>query len=210
MQDQLQYWDNAHKNQNLHSHSLKQTSFAEEVNQAIPKQSKILELGCGEGNDSAFFAEQGHFVTDTDFSDIVIEKNRKRWSNSNLNFKVQDISQPLKYADKTFDVVYARLSLHYFTDEITRKIFIEIKRVLKDNGSFCFMCKEVNDSLYGNGTEVEADMFELDGHVRHFFSEEYVRELLNIANFQIISIDKGHGQLYEHTSTFIKVVAKKA
>ncbi len=209
MQDQRQLWDNAHTNLGLHVHSLRQTQFAEEVEATIPKASTILELGCGEGNDSAYFAKQGHAVVATDFSDVVIEQNHERWSQTNLLFKVQDTSEHLQYDDNSFGVVYARLSLHYSTDEITQKIFAEINRVLKPDGYLCFICKEVSDAIYGKGTQIESDMFELDGHVRHFFSEVYARKLLSDIGFRIESLTKGQEKIYERQSAFIKIIARK-
>lgn len=209
MQDQLQYWNDAHSKRQLHAHSLKQTSFAEEVNKAIPAKSTILELGCGEGNDSIYFAEQGHTVEATDFSPTVIDKNRISLPHDNLHFSVQDISARLRYDDGSFGVVYARLSLHYFTDEVTRKIFKEIARVLKPDGYLCFMCKSIDDKLYGQGKQLEADMFELNGHVRHFFSENYARELLAANGFKIETIEKSEGKLYWREAAFIKIVAKR-
>ena len=210
MNDQLSLWNHAHKNQYLHAHSLKQTQFAEEINAILPPHASILELGCGEGNDSSYFAGQGHTVTATDFSQIAIEQNQKRWSNPNVRFADQDISQPLNYADESFDAVYARLSLHYFTNEVTRKIFTEVARVLKPGGCLAFMCKEVHDPIYGKGMEIEPDMFELDGHVRHFFSKEYATGLLASANLSPESTEVGKEQIYERMSAFIKVVAKRA
>lgn len=209
MKDQLEHWNNAHKNQWLHAHSQKQTAFAEEVNQAIPANASILELGCGEGNDSVYFAQAGHEITATDFSNVVIEQNRERYHHPQLQFEVQDISQQLKFADNSFDVVYARLSLHYFPDTTTRKIFKEIKDVLRPGGSLYFMCKATGDAIYGKGEELEPDMYELDGHVRHFFSEAYVRSLLGEAGLALRNMELGEELVYDRQSAFIKVKAQK-
>ena len=209
MQDQQKLWNKNHANQRLHAHSQKQTAFAEETNSLIPAHSTILELGCGEGNDCIYFANQGHSITATDFSDVVIAQNKERWSNPNLTFGIQDTSAPLGFGDKAFDVIYARLSLHYFDDKTTHKIFDEINRVLRPNGYISFMCKGVNDSIYGKGTKIETDMFELDGHVRHFFSEQYVRKLLGLHDFTAESIATGKEQIYDKVSAFIKVFARK-
>ena len=209
MQDQLRYWDDAHAKRELYASSLSQTSFAEEVNALIPPRTTILELGCGEGNDSIYFAEQGHIVEATDFSNTVIDNDRKSLAHANLSFNIQDIGQPLRYPDNSFSVVYARLSLHYFTNKATQKIFREISRVIKPGGHLCFMCKSVEDVLYGQGIRIEADMFEINGHVRHFFSEDYSKELLVNNNFEIRSISSGRGKLYWRQSAFIKVIAKK-
>lgn len=209
MKDQLAHWNNAHKEQWLHEHSAKQTVFAEEIQSKISPQASILELGCGEGNDSIFFAENGHAITATDFSDIAIEQNKERWSDPKLTFVAQDISQPLQFADASFDVVYARLSLHYFTDEITQRAFREIARVLKPGGTLCFMCKSTNDHIYGQGEKIEDDMYELKGHVRHFFSPQYAAKLLANAQLQQTEVQTGEEQIYDRQSGFIKVIATK-
>lgn len=209
MKDQLEHWNNAHSKQWLHRHSSQKTAFAEEVSIQLSPNSKILELGCGEGNDSIYFAELGHEIVATDFSDIVIEQNKKRWTATNLTFKVQDITNPFEFEGSEFDAVYARLSLHYFTDEATQEIFREINRVLKPGGKLVFMCKSTDDSIYGQGSQIEADMYELDGHVRHFFSEEYATKKLSEAGLSLVNIKSGEEQIYDRQSAFIKVVAIK-
>jgi ubiquinone/menaquinone biosynthesis C-methylase UbiE len=209
MKDQLAHWNNAHAEQWLHKHSTEKTTYAEEINDQMSVNSTVLELGCGEGNDSIYFAEQGHIVSATDFSDIAIGQNKKRWMHSNLTFKVQDIRQPFQFDDASFDIVYARLSLHYFTDETTKNIFREIARVLRPGGILCFMCKSTDDHIYGQGEKIENDMYERDGHVRHFFSKKYVLELLDEVKLHKESIQTGEEMIYDRQSAFIKVVAKK-
>jgi ubiquinone/menaquinone biosynthesis C-methylase UbiE len=209
MKDQREHWNNAHKEQWLHAHSQHQTEFAEEVQKHLPTHAKILELGCGEGNDSVYFAALGHEVTATDFSDVAISQNKERYSNKNLHFEEQDMSQSFSFSDESFDAVYARLSLHYFTDNVTQVLFREISRVLKPNGTLYFMCKAVGDPIYGKGQQIEPDMFELDGHVRHFFSEEYVAQLLNHAGLTSESVITGEEVIYDRQSAFIKVLARK-
>lgn len=208
MNDQKQFWNEAHKNKILASHSTRQTSFAEEVNSVIPPNSNILELGCGEGNDSIYFAEHGHEVIATDFADVLIEQNQERYKNPKLQFVSQDTSKPFAFGDEQFDVVYARLSLHYFSDDKTRQVFAEIARVLKPGGRLCLMCKSTEDNLYGKGKELEADMYEFDGHVRHFFSEDYTKDVLS-RNFSIDSLRSGQDDLYGRTSSFIQAIGLK-
>lgn len=80
-------------------------------------------------------------------------------------------------------------------------------RVLKHDASLYFMCKSTDDTIYGKGTEIEKDMYELDGHVRHFFSEEYANKLLTESGFELISILKGQERLYDRVSAYIQVRA---
>ena len=123
--NQKQYWNNAHRNNKIEAYTNTPSEFAKEVIAYFPKNSKIIELGCGLGNDSVFFSQNGHSILSTDFSEIAIinNKNRSEWVN-NLIFEVLDISKPMKLDNCQFDIVYARLSLHYFPDK-QREFFLK-------------------------------------------------------------------------------------
>lgn len=205
MKSQKNIWDGAHKKGLVKDNN---SGFAGEVSKLLNINSNILELGCGVGADAAFFAKGAHQVIATDFSKTAIERNIKNYKNiPGLKFKVLDMEKEFEFSDSEFDLVYARLSLHYFTDFVTRKIFSEIRRVLKPGGILAFICKSPDDPLYGKGDKIEKDMFEAD-HVRHFFSEEYVKDLLS-SGFEIKEIEKGEDVFYSKRSAFIKVIAKK-
>lgn len=208
MKDQNHYWNEFHQAGRIDSFAGKPTEFALEVMKMLPKSMKILELGCGLGNDSIAFANSGHIVTAIDFSEVVIVKNSERFKKiQNLNFIVADMSTALSFDTRQFDVVYARLALHYFTDEVTRRIIYDIQNLLTDTGYFCFMCKSIDDPLYDQGVEIEKDMFENRGHVRHFFSEDYVKSLLG-NNFKIIIMESRKEMIYGSKSAYVKVISK--
>jgi len=207
--DQRKHWNELHAKNTLKTYSNKPTDFAQEVIQLFPLESKVLDLGCGLGNDSFYFAQSGHDVIGIDFSEEAIKQNKEKYNSIQaLTFAVSDISKPLSFSDNIFDVVYARLSLHYFTDRVTRKIFSEIGRVLKQNGLFCFLCKSIGDPICGQGTKIEKDMFELDGHIRHFFNDEYITDLLKNM-FKILKVESGEENFYGKKSAYIKVIARR-
>lgn len=206
--NQKLHWNKLHQNKSLEKYSYQPTNFAKEVIKLFPNNANILELGCGLGNDAIFFAQNGHFVLATDVSDEVIRQNQFRRDNPNLNFKVMDISKKFPKHDAEFNVVYARLSLHYFFDSVTKKIFKEISRVLKPNGILCFMCRSTNDPLCGQGQRIEKDMFIDKEHIRHFFDKDYTKEC-SYENFKIEKIKSVHGDLYGKESGYLKVVARK-
>ncbi len=207
MNNQRAHWDKIHEDGEL-SHYKNPSDFANEVLKNLKPNSKILELGCGVGNDSIAFANSGHSIIATDFSNTAIKKNKERFDNINLEFKIFDISNKFPFEENTFDLVYARLSLHYFKDQTTKMIFAEIRRVLKPNGKLAFICKSTKDPLYGKGTEIEQDMFEYEGHIRHFFSEDYTND--SIKNlFEINLLESGQDKFYGRKSSYVKVIAKK-
>lgn len=208
MDKQKSYWDNLHKIGKVDHYTDELSSFAEKVNDIIPQNSKILELGCGVGDDSYYFAKEGHRILATDVSDLAIEKNKKRFQHKNLTFKDLNIENLRSIPNDKFDVIYARLSLHYFTDAVTKKIFKEISRILKTGGHFCFVVKSPQDIKYGKGTEIEKDMYNDNGHIRHFFSEEYAKECLG-NEFEVATIQSGEEKFYKEISAFVSVIGRK-
>ena len=57
----------------------KPTIFAEWVAQYLPKEGSMLELGCGQGQDSRFFADKGFILDALDFSfEGLIGTGRRR------------------------------------------------------------------------------------------------------------------------------------
>jgi SAM-dependent methyltransferase len=149
----------------------------------------------------------GHRVLGTDFSESVIAENQARYSKvAGLTFQTMTIAAPLPLADNEFDVIYAHLSLHYLPDLETQHVFRELQRVLRPGGILAFLCKSIGDPLYGKGSTIEPDMFDLNGHVRHFFSEEYARGLMK-GLFDIAELSLGEADFYQHPSAFVSVIA---
>jgi SAM-dependent methyltransferase len=207
--NQQHLWDSIHKTGKLEAYSHQPSELATEVAALLPAQAKIVEIGCGVGSDAAFFARLGHTIIATDFSEVVIARNAECYKNiSNLIFQVVDISKSLPLQTGEFDAIYARLSLHYFPDVIIRNIFREIHRCLKPDGLLAFMCKSMGDRLYGQGQKIEEDMFIKDGHVRHFFSEDYAKSCLE-GKFNLVKIQTNLEDLYGKQSSAITVIARR-
>jgi ubiquinone/menaquinone biosynthesis C-methylase UbiE len=204
--DQHDLWSGIHgRNPEIREHG---SGFASECLERLGPGSHILELGCGAGNDAAAFAGAGHTVIATDFVESAIAANRQRHGHiSNLSFRTMRSDEPFPFADEAFNAVYAHLSLHYFPHDITTAIFAEIRGVLNPGGRVMFACKSPQDPLYGKGVEIEPDMFELNGHIRHFFSEAYARDLL-ADGFTDIEIAAHEGKLYGGPSVWITVIAR--
>ena len=208
MSEQRSHWDTLHRRRQASTLTDVPTAFARECAALIDRPSAILELGCGAGQDAAYLADRGHTVWATDFSEVVIAANRERYrGRPNLHFRVLNIGQPLPFDRGTFDVVYAHLSLHYLPDALTRRAFREIHQVLRPRGQLFFLCKSVDDPLYGLGRPIESDMFEHEGHVRHFFSEDYAISCLG-ADFEVVQIEQGRDRSDGKPWAFVKVSAQ--
>ena len=208
MQDQRRWWDRDYQRLRP-ARETEASRFAVRVAGMLLPGSTLLELGCGLGDDGAYFARAGHRVLAADFAPAALAGARREHAGaSGPDFLLLDMSAPLPFRDRCCDAVYARLSLHYFTDDVTRSIFAEIQWVLRPGGLLAFICKSTDDPLYGQGAAVGPDMFLLHGKVRHFFSEAYARGLFS-SGFHIAELSSGPEEVYGGMSDIVTAIARR-
>ena len=95
-----------------------------------------------------------------------------------IEFAVLDMTASFPYKANSYDAVFANLWLHYYEHDTTKAIAGEIGRVVRDRGIEAIACKSW-DSLHIKDLRVAADIFTSpDGQTLHFFSREYMLELL--------------------------------
>ena len=164
-----------------------------------------LDLGCGIGQFTKWFMDNGYKVVSSDISNIALEKVRE----FNSNVVRADMREKLPFNDNEFDVVFANLSIHYFSDSDTKKLMSEIKRILKKDGLFI---GSVNGIQGLDGIKATAEV--LDHHFYlnknkyiRLFDFEDVKNYLNI--FDIVKIDERETIRFEHKKTYIVFIAKK-
>lgn len=95
---------------------------------------RILELGCGAGEASVYFAKQGADVVATDISNGMLKLVAEVANRHNVAVQTSKcLSDDLPFEDGTFDIVYAANLLHHVELEPT---LVEVRRVLKKGGVF--------------------------------------------------------------------------
>jgi SAM-dependent methyltransferase len=94
------------------------------------------------------------------------------------------MARPLPFPDGTFDAVMSNVALHMFPDSVTRSVFAEIRRLIRPGGLFLFHVNAIEDRPLRArwrpvARELDQDfVMEETGQTMHFFSEPYLRELL--------------------------------
>ncbi|EPY2277516.1 class I SAM-dependent methyltransferase [Clostridium sporogenes] len=103
------------------------------------KNIKILEVGCGAGNNLWFAAREGFNVTGVDISKSAIDYAKRRFNDENLlgNFIVGNFNK-LPFNSETFDLVIDRAALTYLNLYECKTAIDEINRVLKFGGKLFF------------------------------------------------------------------------
>jgi SAM-dependent methyltransferase len=92
---------------------------------------RILDAGCGSGPLFAALRDQGAILTGIDSSAGMLDCARQRLG-PDADLRVADLTQPLPFADASFDDVIASLVLHYFQD--WGPTLAEMRRVLRTGG----------------------------------------------------------------------------
>nr|WP_052464843.1 class I SAM-dependent methyltransferase [Geoalkalibacter subterraneus] len=100
---------------------------------------EVLELGCGQGRDTFYFARNNLRVTALDYAETAVATLREKAAAAGLSASIDvcayDVRQPLSFADASFDACYSHmlLCMDLATDEIAF-ILGEIRRVLRPGG----------------------------------------------------------------------------
>ena len=156
--------------------------------------SNIIELGAGLGRDTIFFAQNGIYVHAIDYSLSATNIIKKRSEENNLEkfIKVQnyDIRQKLNFDNQSFQACYSHmLFCMALTNQNLKDLNKEIGRILKKDGINIYTVRNQTDGDFKKGVHRGEDMYEMNGFIVHYFSENKVKKLLdgfinlNIENF---------------------------
>ena len=157
------------------------------------KINNIIELGAGLGRDSIFFAKNNIKIQALDYSssgiEIINHKIKKDNLSNYISTKLFDVREKLPFKDNSIDACYSHmLYCMALTIADLQKLNNEIHRILKPNGLNIYTVRHTNDGDYKNGKHIGEDLYENDGFIVHYFSEEKVNSLLN--GFKNITLEK--------------------
>ena len=157
------------------------------------KINNIIELGAGLGRDSIFFARNNIKIQALDYSSsgikIINHKIKKNNLSNYISTKLFDVREKLPFKDNSIDACYSHmLYCMALTIADLQKLNNEIHRILKPNGLNIYTVRHTNDGDYKNGKHIGEDLYENDGFIVHYFSEEKVNSLLN--GFKNITLEK--------------------
>jgi len=176
-----EYWIRYYQN-------LQPTSFAKFCLTYMPRNGKIIDLGCGNGRDSYFFGGQSNIkcVCGVDFAYEPDEKRHTHFSNISL--------EELLFAKCLDWTVYSRFFLHSITKP-------QIRRLIKwSTNMFMAEFRDASDvpTLYTT-------------HKRTKVDGKWVKQLLINNGFEILYYKKGRNMAKYKTENpiCVRVIARK-
>lgn len=133
--DDKNYWKNYYQ-KHLSDNKEKESLFASFcLENFFQEGSKLIELGCGNGRDSVYFAKHGINTLGIDQCENIIDFLNQKYKSENLNFQSGDFTA-LKDVKEKFDIVYSRFTLHSINAKQEKLVFDWVKSNLRMGGGF--------------------------------------------------------------------------
>lgn len=175
MEKEYNTLDYYNKNAKLYFEQTVEGNLKENYNKflsKIPRESYILDFGCGSGRDSKYFIENGYKVKAIDGS-IEMCKLASEYINQDVEcMKFDELNE-----ENTYDAIWACSSILHVEKEELPNILNKMIKALKPNGVIFTAFKK------GEGYEIK------DGKYYNFLTKEELEKILNGVNKNIKIID---------------------
>ncbi|MAE43303.1 hypothetical protein CMO93_06010 [Candidatus Woesearchaeota archaeon] len=151
-------------------------------------EGNVLDLGCGQGRHTIFFAQKGFNAYGIDYVKRAVDEAKQSAKEKNLknaNFKVMDAFK-LDFPKNFFDIIIDWSVLGHIKPEDWNIYLKNILNALKTKGFFILAEFSANDLRIKNKTR---NFFEHENHYDHYFREDEIKDLFS-KNFKIISMNE--------------------
>jgi tellurite methyltransferase len=197
--------------------------------QQPPRRRILMDLGCGNGRDTRYFARDAHglFCIGIDAADAVIAKNRADTSVASLAYYAADFTRHAdldsalaKHVDALTsesthpkaDFIYSRFTLHAISKVAASRVYAWAAEHLADNGFFFIEARSVLSSLYGVGDPDPAGDPDAwcHGHYRRFLRRNELVEELQSLGLEIVLCEERSGlsPVVDDDPVLIRVICK--
>ena len=114
------------------------SSLARDVSALLRPGARVLDLGCGEGRDSVFFAERGFDVTGVDIARAGLSKAERlaHARRVRVHWVCGDIGglNVSGLGHEFFDLVYSCGAIHYVPRAVRARLFPRLRAVTPEHG----------------------------------------------------------------------------
>ena len=204
-----EYWNGYYSKSLAPSES---STFANFCKKEYIKDNKlILEIGCGNGRDSFFFAKTNQLIS-IDSSETVILKNIQYAAAKGIDgidFKSGFFGDPHLIIDDCVDYVYSRFVLHAMDEDFENSVIATSSKILKPGGLFLAEFRTTKDPLSKAGISI-GDNEKITDHYRRFIDASTIVSKLDLAGFEVLySVESDGLAVYKDDNPVVaRVVAR--
>lgn len=186
------------------------SSFAEIVMREQGSDKSLLEIGCGNGRDTFYFARNGMKVTAIDYSPEAIEACKKQRDSDSIDFFCGTIDKIKQLKDYSYDIAYSRFVLHAMPLAEEKEVLKKCYDLLPENGIFYIECRSNKSERFREGDIISSDE-RSDGHYRRFIDFIDLQSRLVDCGFEITDAIESNGlAVYKGDDpVIIRITAKK-
>lgn len=184
------YWSEFYFNNN--ELTKKPSLFAQYLveNSVINEGDVLFEIGCGNGRDSIFFAQNNIDVTAVDQCDKNISFLNEQ--HNNISFISDDFTN-LSNLESKVNVVYSRFTLHSINDEGEQRTLNWVYNNLKKDGILCVEARTLKDPIFGKGIDKGNNIWFYNNHHRRFIDALSFKNKLVEMGFEIKLFEENNG-----------------
>ncbi len=167
------------------------------------KHGKILDIGCGTGEDLKFLSKFGFELYGIDLSEKMVEIAKKKVRNAKI-FRLDVREVDKLFPNDYFDCVLAMYSIVHLPKKEVKEVLRKIKKILKKDGLL------VLGMLLGEGEKTVQVPFRKE--LKYFVSLFKENEIISIlSNLGFIILKKIHlkPETYEIKFDRIEIISKK-
>lgn len=199
------YWEEYYKK---NPNPVDPSTFAKFTSGFLRPGKSLIELGCGNGRDSVFFANKGVRVTAVDQVETEMDYLNHKYSLYNLEFKADDFTN--LNLDNTYDYIYSRFTLHSINEEAEYRVIKWISSQLNNKGLFFLEVRSINDPMFSKGERI-SNTENVTTHYRRYLDfEETVNKLEKSGLNVIYQLESQGLSVYKDDDPMlIRIVAKK-
>lgn len=178
---------------------------------------KILDVGCGDGNNLLLYASLGMQIHATEISSEVCDRVRLRMASAGSEIDIRiGFNRELPFPDETFDYLVSWNTLHYETNEEEMQAAIaEHARVLKPGGRFIIsttgpdhLILEDARTLGNHRYQITIDDFRRGQTFFYFDSPRYI-DLYFSPHFRDLLVGRTRDELFTKVADFWLITGVK-
>lgn len=168
----------------------------------LPKESTILDVGCGGGIKTRYIAEKGYNVMGIDFSDKMIEIAKRE--NPGVEFAVVDMYD-IDTLEKTFDGIFVQAALLHIPKARVMEVLNKMKDRLNPNGLLYIAVKGIRDDGIEEDIKTENDYGYDYQRFFSYFSLDELKGYFNTLDLEIV----WEGNRGSNATNWIQIIGRK-